>query len=83
MGFSGGAFQGGGRNRPLVEDTPVRYRHQSRIPVMPDSKPEQWARKNINRMFEAAGWVVRDLRQMNLAAALGATVRELPVIQGH
>ena len=49
---------------------------------MPELTPEQRARKNIDRMLEASGWVVQDLKQMNLGAALGVAVREFPLKTG-
>lgn len=44
--------------------------------------PEQWARRRIDAMLEASGWVVQDYRAMNVRAARGVVVRELPTAAG-
>ncbi len=44
--------------------------------------PEEKARKNIDKLLEAAGWVVQDYRDLNLGAALGVAVREFPLKSG-
>jgi len=49
---------------------------------MPELPPEQYARQNIDKMLEDAGWVIQDLKRMNLGAALGVAVREFPVKGG-
>ena len=38
-------------------------------------KPEDSARKNIDRQLEAAGWRVQDRKNLNLGAALGVAIR--------
>ena len=51
--------------------------------------PEAQARIEIDRQFEAAGWVVQDYRAINLAATApggkvaGVAVREFPLAAGH
>ena len=45
-----------GLNRSLVKLTALRYVLRLRTFLMPDLTPEQWARKNIDRMLEEAGW---------------------------
>lgn len=45
-------------------------------------KPEEKARQKIDRMLEASGWAVQDLRQLNLGASLGIAVREFPLKSG-
>lgn len=45
--------------------------------------PEAAARANIDRALVDAGWVVQDLDAMNIAAARGVAVRELPLKPGH
>ncbi len=45
-------------------------------------KPEEKARKNIDKLLEATGWKVQDLRELNLSAALGIAVREFPLESG-
>ena len=45
-------------------------------------KPEERARQNIDRLLDAAGWTVQDLRELNLGASLGVAVREFPLEAG-
>jgi type I restriction enzyme R subunit len=40
-------------------------------------QPEQRARVRIDQMLEAAGWVLQDVRDLNLFAGQGVAVREL------
>jgi len=40
--------------------------------------PEQKARQNIDAMLKAAGWVIQDVKQVNLTANVGVAVREYP-----
>lgn len=44
--------------------------------------PETKARQQIDRKLEQAGWVVQDIKQLNLGAALGVAVREYPTDTG-
>ncbi|MGA9140958.1 MAG: DEAD/DEAH box helicase family protein, partial [Methanocella sp.] len=44
--------------------------------------PEEKARKNIDRLLEAAGWKVQDVSQMNLGMSAGIAVREFPLKSG-
>ncbi|MEL5849211.1 MAG: type I restriction-modification enzyme R subunit C-terminal domain-containing protein [Candidatus Igneacidithiobacillus chanchocoensis] len=44
--------------------------------------PETKARQQIDQKLEQAGWVVQDMRQLNLAANLGVAVREYPTDTG-
>lgn len=44
--------------------------------------PEAKARQVIDQKLEQAGWVVQDLKQLNLAAGLGVAVREYPTDTG-
>lgn len=44
--------------------------------------PEQKARVVIDQKLEQAGWVVQDMKQLNLAAGLGVAVREYPTDTG-
>jgi type I restriction enzyme R subunit len=44
---------------------------------------EARARIEIDRMLSEAGWAVQDLKAMNLGAALGVAVREVPLEVGH
>jgi len=45
-------------------------------------KPEEKARKDIDRLLEASGWVIQDLSQLNLGASVGVVVREFPLDSG-
>lgn len=45
--------------------------------------PEEKARQQIDRMLDAAGWKVQDLRDLNLGASLGVAVREFPLPSGE
>ncbi len=45
--------------------------------------PEEQARQQIDKMLDAAGWKVQDLRDLNLSAALGVAVREFPLKTGE
>jgi type I restriction enzyme R subunit len=47
-----------------------------------EEHPEQRARRQIDGMLAAAGWAVQDRAAMNLAAAGGVAVRELPTSAG-
>ncbi len=44
--------------------------------------PEAKARQQIDQKLEIAGWVVQDMRQLNLAAGVGVAVREYPTDTG-
>lgn len=44
--------------------------------------PEAKAREKIDTKLAQAGWVVQDLKQINLGAALGVAVREYPTDTG-
>ena len=45
--------------------------------------PEAAARADIDRALAAAGWVVQDVKAMNIAAGRGVAVREFPLASGH
>jgi type I restriction enzyme R subunit len=45
--------------------------------------PEAKARRRIDEMLMAAGWMVQDYRQIALGAAQGVAVREFPMASGH
>jgi type I restriction enzyme R subunit len=45
--------------------------------------PEQKARLEIDRQLAQCGWVVQDMRQMNISAGLGVAIREFPLRGGH
>lgn len=44
--------------------------------------PETKARQHIDLKLELAGWVVQDLKRLNLSAAVGVAVREYPTDTG-
>lgn len=44
--------------------------------------PEQKAREIIDKKLTQAGWVVQDMKQLNLSAGLGVAVREFPTSTG-
>lgn len=44
--------------------------------------PEAKARLQIDQKLEQAGWIVQDLKQINLGAGLGVAVREYPTDTG-
>lgn len=46
-------------------------------------KPEEKARQQIDRQLAAAGWVVQDLRELNLGASPGVAIREFPLKSGE
>ena len=44
--------------------------------------PEQKAREEIDRKLVDAGWVIQDMKQLNLGAGMGVAVREYPTDTG-
>ncbi len=40
--------------------------------------PETKARQQIDQKLEQAGWVIQDMKQLNLGAVVGVAVREYP-----
>nr|WP_214300155.1 type I restriction-modification enzyme R subunit C-terminal domain-containing protein [Pelotalea chapellei] len=44
--------------------------------------PEQEARQEIDRMLEQAGWLVQDVKNVNLHAGRGVAIREFPLERG-
>lgn len=49
----------------------------------PNLTPEQRARQDIDAALERAGWVVQSRDEIDLGAARGVAVRELPMARGH
>ena len=45
-------------------------------------KPEEGARKTIDNLLQAAGWLVQDYKDLNLGAGAGIAVREYPLKVG-
>lgn len=46
------------------------------------SKPEELARKQIDKSLIDAGWIVQDYKNLDLSAGVGIAVREVPLITG-
>ncbi len=46
------------------------------------TKPEEKARQKIDKLLEAAGWVIQDRDELNLGASLGVIIREFPLKTG-
>ncbi len=46
-------------------------------------KPEEKARQRIDQLLNEAGWVVQDVQELNLGAALGVAIREFPLESGY
>lgn len=44
--------------------------------------PEQKARESIDKKLAQAGWIVQDMKQLDLSAGLGVAVREFPTSTG-
>jgi type I restriction enzyme R subunit len=44
--------------------------------------PEANARETIDRKLASAGWLVQDVKEINLGAAIGVVVREFPTDSG-
>ena len=44
--------------------------------------PETKARQKIDQKLAQAGWVIQDMKQLNLGAAVGVAVREYPTDTG-
>ena len=45
-------------------------------------KPEEKARKHIDKLLTAAGWQIQDYQKLNLGVSLGVAVREFPLSTG-
>lgn len=45
--------------------------------------PEEKARKDIDKKLVQSGWVIQDMKQLNLTASLGVAVREFPTSTGE
>jgi len=55
----------------------------SHLPEATRLTSEQQARREIDRLLEAAGWSVQDSRAADLHAATGIALREFPLKEGH
>ena len=45
--------------------------------------PEEKSRLAIDQRLTQSGWVVQDLKKLNLSASLGVAVREFPTSTGE
>ena len=45
-------------------------------------KPEEKARLTIDKKLIESGWVIQDVKSLNLSASLGVAVREFPTSTG-
>ena len=45
--------------------------------------PEEKARIIVDAKLEQSGWIIQDLKQLNLFAGLGVAVREFPTSTGE
>ncbi|MDX8409382.1 MAG: hypothetical protein R8J84_04970 [Mariprofundales bacterium] len=50
--------------------------------MVPNQNPEQLARDQIDRMLNAAGWVIQDKTAVNFTTSPGVAVREYPTDVG-
>ena len=75
MGFSRRKVGMNTRNRVLNE--------RNRDPLAITETPEQRARREIDANLEAAGWLVQDLKELELTAGPGIAVREFPTKSGR
>ena len=44
--------------------------------------PEEKARLIIDKKLEQSGWIIQDLKNLNLSATLGVAIREFPTSTG-
>lgn len=44
--------------------------------------PEEKARENIDKKLAQSGWIIQDMRQLNLYAGIGVAIREFPTSTG-
>jgi type I site-specific restriction endonuclease len=47
------------------------------------TKPEERARRDIDRLLTAAGWAVQDVAEANIHATRGVAIREFKLEAGH
>jgi len=45
-------------------------------------KPEEKAREKIDQLLTEAGWVIQDIKDLDLSAGLGVAIREFPLSTG-
>ncbi len=45
--------------------------------------PEEKARIAIDQKLAQSGWIIQDMKQLNLAAGVGVAVREFPTSTGE
>lgn len=47
------------------------------------ASPEALARKNIDTLLTACGWIIQDYKQLDLSAGRGIAIREVPLKRGR
>jgi type I restriction enzyme R subunit len=45
--------------------------------------PEDKARETIDRALQQAGWLIQDIREVNLHVGRGVAIRNFPLVSGH
>ena len=50
--------------------------------IFPNMTPEAKAREEIDKKLVQSGWVIQDVKEVNLMASLGVAVREFPTDSG-
>ncbi len=45
--------------------------------------PEELARKNIDKLLTACGWIIQDYKKLDLSAGRGIAIREVPLTRGR
>ena len=51
--------------------------------MTPNLTPEQQAREKIDKMLNASGWVIQDMKTINFSAHFGIAVREYQTEVGY
>ena len=44
--------------------------------------PEEKARQKIDELLQQCGWIIQDFKELNLSAARGVAIREVPLKSG-
>ena len=45
--------------------------------------PEEQARVTIDQKLQQSGWVIQDMKRLNLSVSIGVAVREFPTSTGE
>ncbi len=51
--------------------------------MTPNLTPEQIAREKIDKMLNASGWIIQDMKTINFSAHFGIAVREYQTEVGY